>query len=87
MKTRSEVYAQNHKMNVSFEILQGGMQAMNDYEIAIISASITDQKPSLVIEYSENIESLANTIGDLDSGSLVVCGCLITWAKEKELAA
>lgn len=87
MKTRSEIDAQNYKMAVSLEVLQNAMQAMADHEIAVISTSIIDQKPSLMIEYSENIESLANTIGDLDAGSLVVCGCVVSWNKEQELAA
>ena len=87
MKTRSEIYAQNHKMNVSFEVLQNAMQAMNDHEIAVISASIVDQKPNLTVEYAGNLELLAKTASDLENCSLVVCGCVVSWDQTKELAA
>lgn len=51
MKTLSEIYEQNYKMSVSLEVLQNAMQAMADHEIAVLSASIENQKPNLVVEY------------------------------------
>lgn len=87
MKTLSEIYEQNYKMAVSLEVLQSAMQAMADHEIAVLSASIENQKPNLVVEYHANLELLAQTIGDLEKGSLVVCGCVVSWNQAKELAA
>ena len=87
MKTLSEIYEQNYKMAVSLEVLQNAMQAMADHEIAVISTSIMNEKPNLVVEYSDNLELLAVTISDLDKCSLVVCGCVVSWEQTKELAA
>ena len=87
MKTLSEIYAQNYKIAVSLEVLQSAMQAMADHEIAVISTSIVDNKPNLVVDYSDNFELLAVTISDLDKCSLVVCGCVVSWDQAKELAA
>lgn len=87
MKTLSEIYEQNYKMSVSLEVLQNAMQAMADHEIAVLSASIENQKPNLVVEYHANLELLAQTIDDLEKNSLVVCGCVVSWNQTKELAA
>jgi hypothetical protein len=87
MKTLSEIYEQNYKVAASLEALQSAMQAMADHEIAVISTSIVDNKPNLVVDYSDNLELLAVTIGDLDRCSLVVCGCVVSWTECKELAA
>lgn len=87
MKTLSEIYEQNYKMAVSLEVLQNAMQAMADHEIAVLSASIENQKPNLVVEYHANLELLAQTIDDLEKNSLVVCGCVVSWNQTKELAA
>lgn len=87
MKTLSEIYEQNYKIAASLEALQSAMQAMADHEIAVISTSIVDNKPNLVVDYSDNLELLAVTIGDLDKCSLVVCGCVVSWDQVKELAA